>query len=534
MDKWESKNSDALVLESIKIQFSNEAAENSAKKLQEYIGKELQINTLPPEMYSDNIAQLGVGEILINIILAPFLHQAVIAILNKLKRFFKAQGNTIHGGQIIIQDSLNQSGRRFPFTYETDIDELYIVIEKFINKRSESLLERIEANINEGEEIRTLLKQEATFLFSDVVGSKKLGEDEPDLLVSAYSFEQFYKYTDRVVEKNRGKVLNAVRDNVIAWFDVPDNAVNCASELFSGRDEFNRKKNKMKNPFQFRVGIDTGPALIDESKGSAFSRGVLELAELLQKEAEPGIFLISEYTYNRLENKNEYHKYKYIPQESVQSYTSKSFPPYKNGNNNQQPIEQIPVKKILIVSANPNDMRQLQLDEEFQEIEVWLERAKYRNHFQVKSCLAVTYDNLRHQLLTYAPHIVHFACHGDEEGLIVKDELGLAEPISSKVLSELFALCAHHVECVLLNACYTASQAVAINKHIKNVIGMKKEIEDKAAVKFAIGFYDALGAGRSVEDAFKFGRTGILHQFPDIDEYLIPVLETMPPPITIG
>jgi hypothetical protein len=57
---------------------------------------------------------------------------------------------------------------------------------------------------------------------------------------------------------------------------------------------------------------------------------------------------------------------------------------------------------------------------------------------------------------------------------------------------------------------------------------MRKEIEDKAAIEFAIGFYDALGAGRTIEDAFKFGTNAILQKFQDFSEHLIPVLKKMP------
>ena len=62
------------------------------------------------------------------------------------------------------------------------------------------------------------------------------------------------------------------------------------------------------------------------------------------------------------------------------------------------------------------------------------------------------------------------------------------------------------MKCVVLNACYSVAQANAISKHIDYVVGMKKAIGDEAAIKFAVGFYDALGAGRDFETAYKFGQ----------------------------
>lgn len=183
------------------------------------------------------------------------------------------------------------------------------------------------------------------------------------------------------------------------------------------------------------------------------------------------------------------------------------------------------VNKILILAANPEGTGQLNLDKEFREIQGGLNRAKFRSQFDIQPRFAVRFSDIRQALLDFTPHIVHFAGHGEKEGLMVEGELGLGVPITTQVLSRLFELCSHHVECVVLNACYSAFQATAINKHIKYVIGMRKEIEDRAAIKFAVGFYDALGAGRSVEDAFKFGCLEIRQVFPGLPEHLIPVLK---------
>jgi hypothetical protein len=182
-------------------------------------------------------------------------------------------------------------------------------------------------------------------------------------------------------------------------------------------------------------------------------------------------------------------------------------------------------KKILILSANPKTTPRLRLDEEVREIEEGLRRAMYRSQFEIQSRWAVRLRDLRRALLDYEPQIVHFTGHGREDGLLVEDELGMAARISSKALAGLFELFASRIECIVLNACYSASQAKAILKHINYVIGMRKEIKDKAAIEFAVGFYDALGAGRSVEEAFKFGCNAIQLMFPDLPEHLIPVLK---------
>jgi hypothetical protein len=70
------------------------------------------------------------------------------------------------------------------------------------------------------------------------------------------------------------------------------------------------------------------------------------------------------------------------------------------------------VKKILILSANPNDTNRLRLDEEVQKIQAGLERGKRWNQFEIISKLAVCSEDLRRALLYHEPQIVHFSGHG--------------------------------------------------------------------------------------------------------------------------
>ncbi len=186
-------------------------------------------------------------------------------------------------------------------------------------------------------------------------------------------------------------------------------------------------------------------------------------------------------------------------------------------------------KIILVLSANPLGTDRLRLDKEVREIEAGLKGAKLREHFDIRSRWAVRFNDLRQALLDHEPHIVHFCGHSNENGLLVESDQGIAEPVSLQTLSGLFELCASHVRCVVLNACYSAPLAEAIARHIHYVIGMRKEVWDKTAVQFAVGIYDALGAGKSVQDAFKFGINAIQHMSPDLQEHLIPVLKIGPP-----
>ena len=131
---------------------------------------------------------------------------------------------------------------------------------------------------------------------------------------------------------------------------------------------------------------------------------------------------------------------------------------------------------------------------------------------------------MQRAILDLSPQIVHFSGHGvGEDGLALEDESGQAKLVSTEAIAGLFELFADQVECVLLNACYSEVQAEAIARHIPYVIGMNQAVGDTAAREFAVGFYDALGAGRGIDFAYKYGCNSI--RMAGIPEHLTPVLK---------
>jgi hypothetical protein len=76
-------------------------------------------------------------------------------------------------------------------------------------------------------------------------------------------------------------------------------------------------------------------------------------------------------------------------------------------------------------------------------------------------------------------------------------------------LADLFRQFAATVRCIILSDCFSVIQARAIVEHIEYVIGMSREIGDRAAIAFAVGFYQALAAGRTIPEAYEMGRIQI-------------------------
>ena len=183
--------------------------------------------------------------------------------------------------------------------------------------------------------------------------------------------------------------------------------------------------------------------------------------------------------------------------------------------------------KILILTANPKipNYEPLRLDAEVRQIEEALKRSRCRERFQLETQLATRTKDLRRALLDHQPQIVHFSGHGSgEQGLVLENDDGKLQLVSTEALTQFFGTSEiSEVECVLLNACYSEVQASAIHQIVDCVIGMDQPIGDKAAILFAEGFYDALGAGKPYEEAYRIGCNAIALE--GISEHQIPVLK---------
>lgn len=184
-------------------------------------------------------------------------------------------------------------------------------------------------------------------------------------------------------------------------------------------------------------------------------------------------------------------------------------------------------RKILVLASAPDDQSRLRADVEIREIAAGLRSANQRDGYELVSRLAVRPRDLQQALIREKPQIVHFSGHGSKAGAIwLENDFGRSHPVSPDALADLFDICSSHVECVLLNACYAEAQANVIAHHIHCVIGMATAISDNAAVRYAVGFYDALGTGMPFQAAHRVGCN--LLRLENIPEHLAPVIKTRP------
>ncbi|MBK8454948.1 MAG: CHAT domain-containing protein [Thiofilum sp.] len=168
-------------------------------------------------------------------------------------------------------------------------------------------------------------------------------------------------------------------------------------------------------------------------------------------------------------------------------------------------------KTLVFLAASPADKARLRVDSEEREIEAELQRSKLRDEFVTIYQPALRFDDLLHVLREQKPYIVHFSGHGEGGmGLVLEDEQGKAKFLENEVLTNIFEQLKGHTHCVVLNACYSEVQVLAIAQHVPYVVGMNARVPDRVAVEFARQFYAGLGAGETLEQAFHWAKVALL------------------------
>jgi hypothetical protein len=172
---------------------------------------------------------------------------------------------------------------------------------------------------------------------------------------------------------------------------------------------------------------------------------------------------------------------------------------------------------ILFLAANPSGLDRLALDREARAIQKELESASNRDCFVLETRWAAEPLDLLRELRKLKPTVVHFSGQGGQgmadvqqpHGLFFQGHDGRAQFVSTVALEETFGAAGASVKVVVLNACYSETQAEALLAHVECVVGMRGAIPDGAARSFAIGFYGGLGDRESIAAAFQQGCAAI-------------------------
>jgi hypothetical protein len=179
--------------------------------------------------------------------------------------------------------------------------------------------------------------------------------------------------------------------------------------------------------------------------------------------------------------------------------------------------------RILFLSANPVDTPHIMLSQEYNGLHDRLRIGDFRDQFELILQPGISVMDLQQVWMEYKPQIVHFSGHGSNtNALKFENSEGKSEDVPPNALSDLFRILGRSIRLVVLNACYSVPQARGISKYIDCVIGSSTAIRDDAAREFAVYFYQALGFGKSVQEAYELGRNQLY--FSRVPEEQMPVL----------
>lgn len=216
--------------------------------------------------------------------------------------------------------------------------------------------------------------------------------------------------------------------------------------------------------------------------------------------------------------------------------------PVAEGNTSPAAREKI----ILFLSANPTNTAKLQLDKEYNMINVSFEREREyklisRSQINWRELNALLVDKtIRHQL-----SIFHFSGHGNttdtelqemtrglrfrdhsEMGVILYDDdkrnpMLVKEDIWYNFFRSAKKTCPE-LQILVFNTCLSESLARKVSEAGLYVIGVRNRVADTAALHFSSGFYAALSQGESLENAVGSGsRQALLYGLEDMDDVLL-------------
>jgi formylglycine-generating enzyme required for sulfatase activity len=174
--------------------------------------------------------------------------------------------------------------------------------------------------------------------------------------------------------------------------------------------------------------------------------------------------------------------------------------------------------RLLIVGASPLDQAALAVTEERRQIEEELRQATKRGDIIIRRLDGEQMDrDLPQALLEFAPHVLHFAGHGQTDGLLLEGAGGRGLPVSGTGLRDLIAN-VKSLRLVVLNACDLAGikdkkrlsvAARLVQVGLPMAVGMQFAISDRAALAFSEGFYEALAQRLPLEAATAWARARI-------------------------
>jgi class 3 adenylate cyclase len=136
----------------------------------------------------------------------------------------------------------------------------------------------------------------ATVLFADLVGSTRLGEDDPER--TRRLLDRFYEAMAEQVASAGGTLEKFAGDAVMAAFGAPDALEDHAERALHAALGMRRRLDDLfDGAVELRIGVNTGEVVVDVDAHSSFVTGdAVNVCARLEQHAAPGEILVGERT----------------------------------------------------------------------------------------------------------------------------------------------------------------------------------------------------------------------------------------------
>lgn len=195
-------------------------------------------------------------------------------------------------------------------------------------------------------------------------------------------------------------------------------------------------------------------------------------------------------------------------------------------NNDSSKVEQT-VKKILMLSANPENIESSRKRAGISKIRNALNRAKsfHGQLLDLEDRLEMNAIDISQEFSAIQPYIINISgCEDGIEMVMLRSNPSrkiLVNP--DKIIADLFKYHASNIECVILNGCHSKEQSIEIAQYIKYVIGISNQLDDNEAILFLDEFYFQLGSKKDIKSSYKMS-CNHLQRVMAVEHDQIPVL----------
>jgi len=162
----------------------------------------------------------------------------------------------------------------------------------------------IDALLEQREQLEKLVRERftkrLTVMFTDLSGSTALTESQGDIASRAL-LKRYHDIVARAIGAHAGTLVKTIGDGVLAHYQGALDALRASVQIQRAMDEYNVEA-RHKKPVLVRIGLHTGEAILDHND---IFGDTVNTASRFESSASPGEILLSEATYDALENKTE-------------------------------------------------------------------------------------------------------------------------------------------------------------------------------------------------------------------------------------